>query len=156
MTTKLQEDLGSEQNEGQHTPYEVDEFHQKVQIELIKLMQASTLDFIRSIGQILQALTAALLTVYVSVLVNFGNSDNFDVPWYIYSVPVALLTLSMIVAFINVYRYKGTTYTLESYPSTIDAYEAIVNARRRHLLWPSILTFLGIIALGVMAVYLIT
>lgn len=137
-------------------PFEVDEFHQKVQVELIKLMQASTLDFIRSIGQILQALTAALLTIYITVLVNVGKSEDFDVPWYIYGVPIALLTLSMIVAFANVYRHKGVSYIIESYPSTVDAFESIVKARRAHLLWPAVLTFLGIIALGGVAVYIIS
>jgi hypothetical protein len=133
------------------------DFEEKLQLELSKMLLSSSLEFVRGSLQTLQALTGALLTAYLTLLVGFGKQSGLiNLPLPLYIIPPFLLGISMVIAFISVLTYKGVNLTPGTIEAAVAAYETVVAARRGHLILPSILTLLGVLSLVIVAICVLT
>jgi hypothetical protein len=125
-----------------------------LQLELVKLLLTSSMDFIRNTTQILQALTGLLLTSYVASFVGLAKQfslSSLPLPLWVYSLPILLLVLSLGSSFVNAVFYSGQRVVFGDLNSALKGYDEAIRARRKHLVLPSVLTFLGIVALAVIA-----
>jgi hypothetical protein len=115
--------------------------------EIAKLILSTNLTFLYGTTQVVQAITAVLLTGYLSWLVRYWDSDPLKrIPLYLLAPPLIFWVVALVLVFMNTifYSYRGTPFTVGHLESTVNAYEDMLRHRRRIVLVPAILTLLGI------------
>jgi hypothetical protein len=128
-----------------------EEAERPIDAELTKIIFSNSFEFIRATTQILQGLTSLLLTSYIALLVAFCKDNGLHGfgTVAVAFLPVVLFAGSLTIAFVQAVTYKGADITFDEAGNPVGAittYETIAAARRGHLLWPAILTAIGIIA----------
>lgn len=134
----------------------VEKASQELLIEISKTLLSSSLAATRGAMQILQGVTGILLASYTTLLVGFGKEigiNNIPVP--IAVLPIVFYILSLISAFGQVARYRGTSLVIGDLLSGIEAYEAVMAAQRKHLILPLFLSLAGIVSVIVVIEYLL-
>jgi hypothetical protein len=124
-----------------------------VAIDLAKLLTASTLDYLKGITQGLQSLTGLLLTSYIALFVAFGKQYGFfSLSPLVTGLPVALFCGSLLLMLVQALLYPGGNFVFGNPVSTLSAYAAAVDVRKRQLIGPSVLTMLGIVSFAIVIV----
>lgn len=129
----------------------------KLQLEIAKVLLASSLGFIRNTAQILQGLTSLLLASYVAIFVGIVKQQStppLKLALPVYLVPVLLFVLSLASSLIAAALYPGYHITVGSLNSVLQGYDNAIRIRRQQLILPSVLTLLGIGASGTNAYFL--
>lgn len=124
-----------------------------LEIEAVKVILSSSLDFIKTTGQALQTLSSLLLTAYIALLVGFCKDASFEGHWtYILTfLPIALLLTSLVItgAF-AIIGYRGRTLLIDEKGIAYEPFDLlgeIVNARKRQIYIPALLTMLGVVSI---------
>ena len=115
--------------------------------EIAKLILSTNLTFLYGTTQVVQTITALLLTGYLSWLIRYWDSDSLKgIPLYLLAPPLICWVIALVLVFMNTifYSYRGAPFTVGHLESTIDAYEEMLRHHRRIVLVPAILTLLGI------------
>jgi hypothetical protein len=123
-----------------------------LQLELAKVIWTSSMDFIKTTTQLLQALTTLLVTAYIAFIAALGKQlalNTIPTVWVV--LPIILFLASLAASFATAARYQGEPLQLTDLAAAADAFERTVQHRRKQLWAPSILLLLGIAALAYFA-----
>jgi hypothetical protein len=122
-------------------------------LEITKLLLSNSFEYLRGAGQTVQALTALLLTAYVSILgIMLREVDLQRMSlsyWIVAFLPSMLFIISLIVTLVSILLYRGSNITVNNVESIVNQYEVALQTRRKQVMISSILTLVGIIALCV-------
>jgi hypothetical protein len=123
----------------------------QMQIEAAKILLSSSIDFVKGATQVLQAFTSLLVTAYVAVLLGVTRTSGFDgftsLIWAL--LPLVCWVASLAGGYMEAVSYQGSDLEFDSEGNPINAletYERVLRDRRRHLIFPSVLSLIGILA----------
>lgn len=128
-----------------HPPQNQDE-HYDLAYDLSKLLLSGNFEYIKSVGQTLQALTSLFLTAYIALIVKaIPTLKELDL--LLFS-PILLWSLSLIIAFLIsfVQIYRGDDFVVGDLQSVVSVYEKITSRRKKMLIIPALLSLFGMIA----------
>jgi hypothetical protein len=128
---------------------------QQLLLEMSKALLSGALASTRGAMQILQGLTGVLLTSYITLLVGFSKQLSLEtLPAIILVLPIFFYMLSLLTGFLQIILFRGARVILGDLRSGFNAYEAIVNAQRKQLIMPLVLTLAGITSVIIIAICL--
>lgn len=133
---------GGEQ--GSTTAYTGEE--KQLLLHVSKELLSNSLRYVYGMSQILQGLTGLLLTAYITVgLTALREGYGIEeVPIAVTALPVLFLVASLVVGFALSYRSQKFALPLGDLETAFEIFEEVLATRRRQLLWPTILTALGL------------
>jgi len=118
-------------------------------IEIPKILLSNNLEYIRGTLQTLQSLTSILLTAYIALLVGFRKDVGLqnELTLLVAFLPILCWGSSLFWGFISaaVYLKSKNEFRFGNLESTVTAYEEVLRRRRKQILLPAILSFLGLI-----------
>jgi hypothetical protein len=133
-----------------HSHSQEEDFNRTIAFDISKLLLSSNLEFIRGVGQTLQAITSLFLTAYIALLVNIANGfSNVTLCIFILLLlPVLLWSGSLVSAFVGSFSHvqSGDEFVLDDLSSTFLTYEKVIKKRRKMLFIPALLSLSGVVA----------
>jgi hypothetical protein len=123
----------------------------QINANLADTLFSSSLDFVRSAYQTLQAMTLALLAVQVGLVAAFPQTVEKSHLVLLSVTPIVIFVLSLVSGFLITVFRPGFSFTVGDMGSTFRAYESLVKVRRNDVVFPAILTFVGIVFMVIFA-----
>lgn len=134
----------------------VQDAERQLLLEISKSLLSGSLATTRGAVQMLQALSGLLLTSYTTLLVGFGQRLRVGkLHPTVLGLPILFYTVSLLISFGQVFFYRGAHFALGDLPSGLTAYEKVISAQRRQLVWPLGFLVAGLVSVTVVIVELL-
>ncbi|HTX40991.1 MAG TPA: hypothetical protein VMD25_04130 [Acidobacteriaceae bacterium] len=131
----------------------VQDVERQLLLEISKSLLSGSLANTRGAVQMLQALSGLLLTSYTTLLIAFGQRLRAGALHpIVLGLPILFYTISLLISFGQVFFYRGARFSLGDLPEGFEAYERVVAAQRRQLIWPLVFLIAGLAAVTVVIV----
>ncbi len=126
---------------------------EKIQLEALKVLLSSSMDYVRNAMQVLQTLTSLLLTAYIALLVGFGKSlPIHTIPLFL--APAVTLVVALGCGVFASISNSGVPFILGDFQSTISAYSKVVESRKRQIRLPLAFLLLSIIGIAIVVYFM--
>jgi hypothetical protein len=134
---------------------QVDEAERQLLLEISKSLLTGSLTTTRGAVQMMQALSGLLLTSYTTLLVGFSQHiRSYRAGPFWLGLPIGCYTISLLISFGQVFFSRGTSLVIGDLTSGFQAYERVIAAQRRQLIWPLVFLVAGLAGVTIVIVRL--